>query len=125
MSMMNMMKNNLTVSELIKFIHKAMDNNMNVSIQLLYGNASKIYIIRKDCIYINITFGNSTLIIEGGNGEFLKKEYSYTDRERLSIENIELDIKEYQETQAAKLFNNFFIPSNTPTSIDDLNDLDD
>lgn len=123
--MMNMTTNNLTVSELINFIRKAMDNNMDVSIQQLYGGASKIYIRRKDCIYINITFDSSTLTIEGGNWEFLKKEYSYTDREELSIENIKLDIKEYQETRAAKLFNNFFIPNNTPTSIDDLNDLDD
>ena len=123
--MMNMMKNNLTVSDIIAFVHKAMDNSMDVSVQQLYGDASRIYIRRKDCIYINITFDSSTLTIEGGNWEFLKKEYSYTDREELSIENIKLDIKEYQETRAAKLFNNFFIPNNTPTSIDDLNDLDD
>ena len=123
--MMNIIKNNLTVSKLIDFIHEAMSNNMDVSVQQLYRGASKIYIRRKDCIYINITFDSSTLTIEGGNWEFLKKEYSYTDREELSIENIKLDIREYQEAKAAKLFNNFFIPSNTPTSIDDLNDNDD
>lgn len=123
--MMNIMKNNLTVSDIIDFIHKAMSNNMDVSVRQLYGNASKIYIIRKDCVYINITFDTSTLTIEGGNGEFLKKEYSYTDREILEIGFLKLEIKEYQEGRAAKLFNNFFIPNNTPTSIDDLNDNDD
>ena len=123
--MMNMMKNNLTVSELIDFIRKAMDNNMDISVQQLYGGTSRIYIRRKDCIYINITFDNSTLTIEGGNWECLKKEYSYTDREKLNIENIKLDIREYQEARAAKLFNNFFTPNNTPASIDDLNDNDD
>lgn len=122
--MMNMMKNNLTVSELIDFIRKAMDNSMDVCLQL-YRNASNIDIIRKDGVYISITFGISTLTIEGRHGEFLKKEYSYTDREELSIENIKLDIKEYQEARAAKLFNNFFTSNNTPASIDDLNDNDD
>lgn len=123
--MMNMMKNNLTVSDIIAFVRKAMENNMDVSVQQLYGDASKIYIIRKDCVYINITFDISTLTIEGGNGEFLEKEYSYTDREVLEINFLELEIKEYQEGRATKLFNNFFIPNNTPTSIDDLNDNDD
>ena len=123
--MMNMTKNNLAVSDIIDFIHKAMSNNMDVSVRQLYGNASKIYIIRKDSVYINITFDTSTLTIEGGNGEFLKKEYSYTDKEILEIDFLKLEIKEYQENRAAKLFNNFFIPNNTPTSIDDLNDNDD
>lgn len=123
--MMNMMKNNLTVSELIDFIRKAMDNSMDVNVHQLYGDALKIYIIRKDYACIGIAFDNSTLTIEGRNGEFLKKEYSYTDREKLSIENIKLDIREYQEARAAKLFNNFFTPNNTPASIDDLNDNDD
>jgi hypothetical protein len=120
-----MVKNNLTVSDIIAFVHKAMENNMDVSVQQLYGDASKIYIIRKDCVYINITFDISTLTIEGGNGEFLEKEYSYTDREVLEINFLELEIKEYQEGRATKLFNNFFTPNNTPTSIDDLNDNDD
>ena len=123
--MMNMTTNNLTVSELINFIRKAMDNNMDVSIQQLDGGASKIYIRRKDCIYINITFDSLTLTIEGGNWEFLKKEYSYTDRELLDIATLKLEVKEYREVQATKLFNNFFTSNNTPASIDDLNDNDD
>lgn len=122
--MMNMTKNNLTVSDIIAFVHKAMKNNMDISILERDKEISEIDVRREDKIAICFYFFKNSLAIHSLSG-FLEKEYSYTDRERLNLRALALEIKEYRETQAAKLFNNFFTPNNTPTSIDDLNDNDD
>lgn len=123
--MMNMTKNNLTVSDIIAFVHKAIENNMEIDTASLGGNYLDINIKRSDNTELYFNFFNHKIAINSSIGGYLEKEYSYTDRERLNLRVLTLEIKEYKETQAAKLFNNFFTPNNTPTSIDDLNDLDD
>lgn len=122
--MMNMMKNNLTVSDIIAFVQKAMENNMEVSAGNGFGDLINISIKRRDNVILYFYFYNSSIVINTIGG-YLEKEYSYTDRERLNLRALALEIKEYQEAKATKLFNTFFIPNNTPTSIDDLNDNDD
>lgn len=122
--MMNMTKNNLTVSDIIAFVHKAMENNMYIYAGDRFGDLTNIGIRRKDNVVLRFYFYDSSIALDPSEG-YLEKEYSYTDRERLNLRTLALEIKEYRETQAAKLFNNFFTPNNTPTSIDDLNDNDD
>jgi len=122
--MMNMTKNNLTVSDIIAFVQKAMERNMDISILERDKEIFEIDVRREDKIVICFYFRKNSLAIHSLFG-FLEKEYSYTDREHLNLRALTLEIKEYRETQATKLFNNFFTPNNTPTSIDDLNDNDD
>lgn len=124
--MMNMMKNNLTVADIVKFVRKAIENNMDVATVERFNKVTEFHVHKsndyKDVIYFQL-YENS-ISVRTYLGEF-EKEYSYSDRELLEIATLKLEVKEYREIQATKLFNNFFTSSNTPASIDDLNDNDD
>ena len=124
--MMNMLKNNLTVADIINFVHKALENNMDVATVEMFGKATEFHVQKsnddKGVIYFQLY--EDSISVRTYMGGF-EKEYSYSDRELLDIAALKLEIKEYREAQATKLFNNFFTSNNTPASIDDLNDNDD
>lgn len=124
--MMNILKNNLTVADIVKFVRKAMENNMDVATIEMFGKATEFHIQKsnddKGVIYFQL-YENSISVRTYMGG--FEKEYSYSERELLDIATLKLEVKEYREIQATKSFNNFFTSSNTPASIDDLNDNDD
>ena len=122
--MMNMItKNKISISNIIGFIHDAMGKNLDVEVSELPKGTD--YHVSHDDIDIYFYITNEYFTINGYDRGYLHIEYNLTDRDKLDIQALNLDIKEYREDKAINLFNDFFncIPS-TPASIDNLDDDD-
>lgn len=116
-------KSKITISNIIEFIHTAMNNNLDVTIAE-YPKSTDYRVSHNDIdIFFYIT--DEYFTINGYDKGYLHISYKLTDRDKLDIKALNLDIKEYNEEKAINLFNDFFnyVPR-TPVNIDNLDDDD-
>ena len=116
-------KNKITISNIIEFIHTAINNNLDVEIAE-YPKGTDYHVSHDDIdIYFYIT--DEFFTVNGYDRGYLHISYKLTDRDKLDIQALNLDIKEYNEDKAINLFNDFFnyVPR-TPVNIDNLDDDD-
>lgn len=117
-------KSKITISNIIEFIHNAMNNNLEVStsgfITYKYG-----FNVINDDIQIRFLMDDDCIVISTYDQGYLHIDNHLTERDKLDLEALKLDIKEYNEDKAINLFNDFFstIPP-VPASIDNLDDDD-
>ena len=124
--MMNMItKNKISINNIIEFVRKAMNNNCVVQYSTMFENNIHISIKYNDKeIYFNIS--DDSFSIHDYRKCYLRIDYNLTERDKLNIKTLELEIDEDREDKAVGLFNDFFKNiSQAPASIDDLNDNDD
>ena len=116
-------KNKISISNIIGFIHDAMGKNLDVEVFELPKGAD--YHVNHDNINIYFYITDEFFTVSGYDRGYLRISYKLTDRDKLDIQALNLDIKEYNEDKAINLFNDFFncIPQ-TPASIDNLDDDD-
>jgi hypothetical protein len=116
-------KNKISINNIIEFIYTAIGKNLDVEVTEL-PKGTEYHVSHDDIdIYFHIT--DEYFIITGYDRGFLHIPYKLTDRDKIDIQVLNLDIKEYNEEKAINLFNDFFncIPQ-TPASIDNLDDDD-
>lgn len=116
-------KNKITISNIIEFIHTAMGKNLNI--QVAECPEGTDYHVSHDDVDIFFYVTNEYFTVNGYDKGYLHILYKLTDRDKIDIQALNLDIKEYNEDKAVNLFNDFFncIPQ-TPASIDNLDDDD-
>ena len=116
-------KSKITISSIIEFIHTAMGKNLDVEVSELPKGTD--YHVSHDDIDIYFYVTDEYFNINGYDRGYLHIPYKLTDRDKIDIQALNLDIKEYNEDKAINLFNDFFnfIPQ-TPASIDNLDDDD-
>lgn len=116
-------KNKITINIIIEFVHKAMVFNLPVYSR--YGADYGFDIENGENMLTILIKLNKIEIFTEQNG-FIVVQNSLTDRDKLDLEALKLDIKEYNEEKALNIFNNFFADTiDKPTSVDDLNDDDE
>ena len=117
-------KNKISINNIIEFIHTAMNNNVEVFtsrfITYTYG-----FDVMNDDIQIRFLIDDNSIVISTHDSGYLHIDNHLTERDKLDLEALKLDIKEYNEDKAINLFNDFFnfIPK-TPVNIDNLDDDD-
>lgn len=116
-------KNKISINNIIGFIHDAMGKNLDVEVSELPNGTD--YNVSHDDIDICFYITDEYFSIGGYDRGYLRISHNLTDRDKLNIQALNLDIKEYREDKAIDLFNDFFncIPQ-TPASIDNLDDDD-
>lgn len=117
-------KSKISISNIIEFIHTAMNNNLGVSITGFITYKYGFNVINDD-IQIHFFMDDDCIVISTYDQGCLHINYHLTERDKLDLEALKLDIKEYNEEKAINLFNDFFnyVPQ-TPASIDNLDDDD-
>lgn len=122
--MTNLTKNKITISNIIEFIHTAMNNNLEVSVSGFITYKYGFEVINDD-IQIRFLMDDDCIVISTYEQGYLNIDTNLTERDKLDLEALKLDIKEYNEEKAINLFNDFFnyVPQ-TPASIDNLDDDD-
>ena len=116
--MTNITKNKITINSIIEFVHTAMYNNLIVTTDYPWGEFGYSIDNGREGISFNIEEKYFEIISEGGS---LKIDYSLTERDKIDLQTLNLDIDEYREDKAFTGFNNFFLDViDKPTSIDDL-----
>ena len=122
----NMMitKSKITISNIIEFIHTAMNNNLEVSVSGFITYKYGFDVINND-IQIRFLINEDCIVISTYEQGHLHIDTNLTERDKLDLEALKLDIKEYNEEKAINLFNDFFnyVPK-TPVNIDNLDDDD-
>ena len=116
-------KNKITISNIIEFIHTAMGKNLDVEVsEFPKGTCCRV---SYDDINIYFYIVDEYFTINGYDKGYLRIPYKLTDRDKIDLQTLALDIKEYNEDKAINLFNDFFnyVPQ-TPASIDNLDDDD-
>ena len=118
------MKSKITISNIIEFIHTAMNNNLEVSVSGFITYKYGFDVINND-IQIRFLIDDNCIVISTYEQGYLHIDTNLTERDKLDLEALKLDIKEYNEEKAINLFNDFFnyVPQ-TPASIDNLDDDD-
>lgn len=117
-------KSKITISNIIEFIHTAMNNNLEVSVSgfitYKYG-----FNVVNDNIQIRFLMDDDCIVISTYDQGYLHIDNHLTERDKLDLEALKLDVKEYNEEKAINLFNDFFnyVPK-TPVNIDNLDDDD-
>ena len=117
-------KNKITINSIIKFIHTAMNKDLMITepmfITYKYG-----FSVTNDDTKIRFLIDDDTIVISTSEDGYVQIDNHLTERDKLDIEALKLDVKEYNEEKAINLFNDFFnfIPQ-TPASIDNLDDDD-
>lgn len=116
-------KSKITISNIIEFIHTAMGKNLDI--QVAEYPKGTDYHVSHDDIDIYFYIADEFFTVNGYDRGYLHISYKLTDRDKIDIQALNLDIKEYNEDKAINLFNDFFnfIPQ-TPASIDNLDDDD-
>ena len=116
-------KSKITINNIIEFIHTAMNNNLDVTIAE-YPKGTD-YHVSHDDIDIYFYIADEYFTVNGYDRGYLRISYKLTDRDKIDIQALNLDIKEYNEDKAINLFNDFFnyVPR-TPVNIDNLDDDD-
>ena len=76
-----------------------------------------------EIIFISFFNFDNTITINTTHG-FCKFEYKLSERDILELDALILSVKEYREDMALSEFNNFFKGTDTPQSIDNLDDDD-
>jgi hypothetical protein len=116
-------KNKIAINNIIEFIHTAMGKNLDIQVAE-YPKGTDYSVSHDDMdIYFYIT--DEFFSVNGYDKGYLRIPYKLTDRDKIDLQALALDIKEYNEDKAINLFNDFFnfIPQ-TPASIDNLDDDD-
>lgn len=126
-------KNKITISNIIEFIHKAMNNNCDISViefptLKLYspGNGNSLeFNIEYNDIVITFIISNDAISISGYDKGYVRIPNQLSERDKIDLKTLKLDVEEYNEDKAINLFNDFFstIPP-VPASIDNLDDDD-
>lgn len=119
-------KNKISINNIIEFIHTAMNNNLMVFISRFITFTYKYeFNVINNNVQINFLINDDYIIISTYNQGYLQIDNHLSERDKLDLEALKLDIKEYNEEKAINLFNDFFncIPQ-TPASIDNLDDDD-
>ena len=119
-------KSKITISNIIEFIHTAINNNLEVSIARFVTYTFKYeFSVTNGDILIRFLMSDDCIVISTYDSGYLHIDYHLTERDKLDLEALKLDVKEYNEDKAINLFNDFFncIPQ-TPASIDNLDDDD-
>ena len=118
------MKSKITISNIIEFIHTAMNNNLEVSVSGFITYKYGFDVINND-IQIRFLIDDNCIVISTYEQGYLHIDTNLTERDKLDLEALKLDITEYNEEKAINLFNDFFnyVPQ-TPASIDNLDDDD-
>ena len=117
-------KSKITISNIIEFIHTAMSKDLLVTESTFITYKYGVNVVNDD-IQIRFFIDDNNIVISTSDGGYININNNLTDRDKLDIEALKLDIKEYNEDKAINLFNDFFnfIPQ-TPASIDNLDDDD-
>lgn len=130
--MTNIIKNKITINNIIEFVHKAMHSNKCVKSICYNSDIIKWVFTVNDLDFTkNIEFEivqtDNKLYIYGDRGKAtLEVTIHLTERDIIDLNVLHLDIKEYRENKALELFNNFFSnESEIPTNIDDLDNDDE
>lgn len=119
---------NITVDNIIAFIRRAIEENLIVyksDMRDEYG-----FVIDKENHTMTILFKDNNLEIKSWrkNKNYLfgniTTKFELTERDKVKLDNLSLDIKEYLEKCALDDFNNFFWNS-AEKSIYDLDDEED
>lgn len=115
----------VTINDVIAFIEKAISNK--------YTMCAETY-ITKFCKYeFRIEHGDKFILFLINSDEFeiigpynslIKIKHTLTERERLALESLMIDIKDLNENKTLSLFNNFF-NDNSQVTINDLDNEDD
>lgn len=124
-------KNKISINNIIEFIHTAMNNNTEIHISEFQAYCNKeteskiefevAYRDKQIFFFITPTY----FTIKDFNAAYVSINYILTERDKLDIEALKLDVKEYNEEKALNLFDDFFKQvTETPTSIDNLDDDD-
>lgn len=116
-------KSKITINNIIEFIHTAMNKNLDITEEFTpykYG-----FTIINDDTKIHFFIDDDSIAISTSDHGYVNIEYQLTERDKLDLEALKLDVKEYNEEKALNLFADFFnyIPQ-TPASIDNLDDDD-
>lgn len=108
----------ITIKNIIEFIKKALDTNLDMEAFNEFGFA--FYIKNSDK---SISFGitNSCYTIQGIGKAFLRINHTLTEREKLSLQELVLSVRERNERRAINLFNHFL---DKELTIDDLDEED-
>lgn len=114
----------ITIEDIIEFVRKAMHNNLRIYNSAVIGERSVNFDYRihnnEEFIYIEVM--SETITISDNKGGGFRIKYILDDRERLELETLNLDIKEYKANRALYNFKNFFTEAAT---LKDINNLDD
>lgn len=126
-------KSKITINSIIEFVHKAMSNNCDISVNafpLIKLNSTDSgnhleFNIRYDDIDITFIISNDAISIYGYDKGYVRVSNQLSERDKIDLDTLKLDVEEYNEDKAINLFNDFFstIPP-VPASIDNLDDDD-
>lgn len=126
-------KNKITINSIIEFVHKAMNNNCDISVNEfpllklnVAGSGNHLeFNIRHDDTDITFIISNEDISIYGYDKGYVRVSNQLSERDKIDLNTLKLDVEEYNEDKAINLFNDFFntIPP-VPASIDNLDDDD-
>lgn len=119
------MNNIITFDNITAFIRKAMKKTLEIEYVDITMGTEYFQIKNKNDCCIRFLFYQDNIRIFGFNKEDYELEYQLSEREKIELENLKLDIKEYNEKRALILFTNFFNEDNTEVTINDLDSEDD
>ena len=110
------------IEKIKKAIRVAMNRGLKIT-SYDYGNKTNQIVINfTDNSYIEFFIINDRITLKTSKGENTIN-YSFTDRERLEIQDLVLSIKEYKEDMAISELDEFI--SDKKDEITDINNLDD
>lgn len=126
-------KSKITINSIVEFVHKAMNNNCDISVNEFpliklnsTGSGNHLeFNIRYDDIEITFIISNDAISICGYDKGYVRVSNQLSERDKIDLDTLKLDVEEYNEDKAINLFNDFFstIPP-VPASIDNLDDDD-
>lgn len=109
----------ITIKDIIEFVKKALLTDCSVE---AYDCDNFALYITNNNRRINIYIANSWYNICGTKGEGLLVDYNLTEREKLSLQELVLCIRERNEKRAINLFNHFL--DKEELTIDDIDEED-
>lgn len=110
----------ITIKDIIEFIRKALITDS--SIEVYDDDTFTSYITNNNNRHIHINVTNSWYNIQGPKGESLLVQHNLTEREKLSLQELVLCIRERNEKRAINLFNHFL--DKEELTIDDIDEED-
>lgn len=118
------MEKKISINDIIAFTKKAIEKGFILDTWKTLDDEQR-YIYIKKCKNgnsIRFVIDNQSITIDDYSPEEYKITHQLEDRERIELDSLVLDIKEYNEKRALNLFNNFFNEEDKCDSINDLYD---
>lgn len=109
----------ITIKDIIEFIRKALTTDSSMEV---YDADKFTLYVTNNSRHISIYISDSWYSIHGPKGESLLIDYNLTEREKLSLKELVLSIKERNEKRAINLFNHFL--DKEELTIDDIDEED-